>query len=391
MTKHKPDPSDEMALLGAFLDGSLSEPDREALKLRLDSEPALYASLQELRQLRKVCRSLPVHKAPRHFTLTTLEAQQIWRKTRLIPFFGYGALSSFFMLSLLLISQLFMPFTAALPEQASKELAEASYAQDQALVLASETPEPEQPAAYSAPVSAQEVPVYVINWKGMSGLGESGTGSRGAGIGLYGRGGFSGDTMINTISYVEAPTAANLFLPSENILGPRPTLEPDDLAAIFDSSVEEEAEGIPLRVAGVSESEAELPEPAPAFTQLPDQEASITPAEPQLPALALPQAAPSPVPTLSSRMDSSISTPTIYGLRLDEAGMELERYPSSETEPAALAYTEAEEEAPALQTETYAETETSVATKEPFIVVAVIGLGALTVILGIVWLLLRKQ
>ncbi len=291
------------------------------------------------------------------------------------------------MLSLLLISQLFMPFTAALPEQASKELAEASYAQDQALVLTSEMPEPEQPAdLFCAGISTGSTGICLINWKGMSGLGESGTGSRAAGIGLYGRGGFSGDMMINTISYAEAPTAANSFLPSENILGPRPTLEPDDLAAIFDSSAEEEAEEIPLRAAGVSESEAELPEPAPAFTQLPDQEASITPAEPQLPALALPQAAPSPVPTLSSRMDSSISTPIIYGLRLDRAGMELERYPSSETEPAALAYTEAEEEAPALQTETYAEAETSVTTKEPFIVVAVIGLGALTVILGIVWL-----
>lgn len=56
--------------LSAYLDGELSDRERERLETRLSQEPALRAQLREMRHTVSLMRELPQVAAPRHFILS---------------------------------------------------------------------------------------------------------------------------------------------------------------------------------------------------------------------------------------------------------------------------------------------------------------------------------
>jgi len=60
----------DMEVLSAYLDGELKGAERDKLELRLQSDPELNASLNELRNMKSLLRSSPQASPPRHFTLS---------------------------------------------------------------------------------------------------------------------------------------------------------------------------------------------------------------------------------------------------------------------------------------------------------------------------------
>jgi anti-sigma factor RsiW len=63
-------PARDLERLSAYLDGQLSDSDRNDLLGRLQGEPSLARALEELRRVREVLRALPPVRLPRNFTLT---------------------------------------------------------------------------------------------------------------------------------------------------------------------------------------------------------------------------------------------------------------------------------------------------------------------------------
>ncbi len=63
--------------LSAYVDGQLSQRDREALESRLAGERELRHALKDLRQDRLLLQKLPSQRAPRNFTLTRAQAAAI--------------------------------------------------------------------------------------------------------------------------------------------------------------------------------------------------------------------------------------------------------------------------------------------------------------------------
>lgn len=66
---HRSPSEHDLDLLSAYLDGALSDREREALERRLHDDPALQVALADLRQSVALLRSLPRLKAPRSFAL----------------------------------------------------------------------------------------------------------------------------------------------------------------------------------------------------------------------------------------------------------------------------------------------------------------------------------
>lgn len=64
-------------LLSAYLDDALEADERAALEARLETDAALRRELAALRQTVALIRALPTLKAPRNFTLTAAQAEQI--------------------------------------------------------------------------------------------------------------------------------------------------------------------------------------------------------------------------------------------------------------------------------------------------------------------------
>jgi anti-sigma factor RsiW len=69
MNRQKISPRD-WEMLSAYLDGELTERQRQDLEARLTQEASLQAALDELRDTRTALRSLPPLRAPRNFTLS---------------------------------------------------------------------------------------------------------------------------------------------------------------------------------------------------------------------------------------------------------------------------------------------------------------------------------
>jgi len=61
--------------LSAYLDNQLSLAEKAKLEARLNREPDLKATLEDLRMTVRALRALPVVKPPRHFTLTLAQAR----------------------------------------------------------------------------------------------------------------------------------------------------------------------------------------------------------------------------------------------------------------------------------------------------------------------------
>ncbi len=78
----------DLESLSAYLDGQLPAGEQRRLESRLAQEPALRASLEEMRRTRLLLRSLPRARAPRNFTL---KPNMIPARPR--PVFSFAALS----------------------------------------------------------------------------------------------------------------------------------------------------------------------------------------------------------------------------------------------------------------------------------------------------------
>jgi negative regulator of sigma E activity len=81
----------DMEALSAYLDGQISPSERRRLEKRLQSDPTLAASLEELRQTRELLRSTPKRRAPRNFTLTPRMAGVRPPVPRLVSVFSWAS------------------------------------------------------------------------------------------------------------------------------------------------------------------------------------------------------------------------------------------------------------------------------------------------------------
>jgi anti-sigma factor RsiW len=84
-------------LITAYIDGALTEAERQMLESRLSAEPNLRSELNSLRQTVTLLRQMPDLKAPRNFTLTAaqVEALPIARTTLPVPLTtAFSALSA---------------------------------------------------------------------------------------------------------------------------------------------------------------------------------------------------------------------------------------------------------------------------------------------------------
>ncbi len=77
--------------LSAYLDGDLSRSERTRLEMRIKSDPALAAALEELRQTRALLRRTPQRRAPRNFTLTPRMAGIRPPVPRLVPVLSWAS------------------------------------------------------------------------------------------------------------------------------------------------------------------------------------------------------------------------------------------------------------------------------------------------------------
>ncbi|MBN2388737.1 MAG: sigma-E factor negative regulatory protein [Anaerolineales bacterium] len=75
----------DLDLLSAYLDGELPPAERTRLLTRIESDPALRAALDDLRQVRTVLRRTPQRRAPRNFTLSAKMARIRPPVPRLVP------------------------------------------------------------------------------------------------------------------------------------------------------------------------------------------------------------------------------------------------------------------------------------------------------------------
>jgi hypothetical protein len=81
----------EIELLSLYLDGALSDSERAALEVRLQTDAELRGELESLRQTVSLLRALPPRRAPRNFTLS---ASQVTRSARWMGFPTSAAFSA---------------------------------------------------------------------------------------------------------------------------------------------------------------------------------------------------------------------------------------------------------------------------------------------------------
>ncbi len=135
----------DLELLSAYLDDQVQARDRQKVEARLREDADFRKSYEQMRQTRRILRSLPVVRAPRNFTLSPARAR-IPPMQRAIPAFGIvSALASFLLVLVFLGDLLFFsprPQTvqslqnASAPQALRSSPAEKSVAQDSALETA---------------------------------------------------------------------------------------------------------------------------------------------------------------------------------------------------------------------------------------------------------------
>lgn len=398
MTKQDLISTSEMELIGAYMDGTLSEKERADFSARLQSEPQLRAMLNEQRQLRKVYRSLPTRKVPRNFTLTTLEARQIKRKGLWAPVFGYGSLASMLMLVTLFFSGMLMPPAAAPSADLAAAPAESIPMAVKEAPMAPEAATMSLPAESSAALEAETgAKIYMINWKGVPGFGtaHSTGGLRGMGGGIGGGIGF-GSSLPLASAAPAAPASANLQHATANILGPRPALPAEELDAIFSAQAAPETELSTRSSSEAAPAPEEIsPEPAPE-----ELSAALAP-EPTMPAdlepTITPIPEPLPLPTEAVAIEERSmpanfpAHPIIFGLRLDEGGQVIGSSPSPAPVFTAAPATASEPVTEALPQTAALEASHESAGFPAWYMVALPALGLLSLLLGGLWLFLRKH
>lgn len=97
-------PKDWQAL-SAYLDGQLSQPQREKLEARLQQDKVLQDSLLELKQTKYLLQQAKVLKAPRNFTLSPEMAGEIKtiRKPFAIPLLSFSSIAAALLLVVLIL------------------------------------------------------------------------------------------------------------------------------------------------------------------------------------------------------------------------------------------------------------------------------------------------
>jgi hypothetical protein len=103
----------DVELLSAYLDGRLKPSDAARLESRLSSDPALKATLEDLRQTRGLLRRLPQRRAPRDFRLTPKMAGVRPPEPRSYPVFRFAtALAALLFVAAVALNAL-TPFAAS--------------------------------------------------------------------------------------------------------------------------------------------------------------------------------------------------------------------------------------------------------------------------------------
>lgn len=77
--------------LSAYLDGQVSEREREEIRLKLEAQPELQRALEELRRTKMVLHSAPRRRVPHNFTLTPAMLPQRKPWFRLVPVFSFAS------------------------------------------------------------------------------------------------------------------------------------------------------------------------------------------------------------------------------------------------------------------------------------------------------------
>ena len=103
----------DVELLSAYLDGRLKPSDATRLESRLSADPALRATLEDLRQTRGLLRKLPQRRAPRDFRLTPKMAGIRAPEPRSVPIFRFAtALAGLLFMAAVALNAL-TPFAAS--------------------------------------------------------------------------------------------------------------------------------------------------------------------------------------------------------------------------------------------------------------------------------------
>jgi anti-sigma factor RsiW len=154
--------------LSAYLDGQLTPVARARLENRLREEPALRSSLDELRNTRRMLRSLPKARVPRNFTLSPHMAVQK-PSQRVFPAMGFVSALASILLVVVVVSDWLGGATlkiASRPAEAlqvvatvqveSKVSAEETVVEEEAPMLVLEAAPAESQADESQPVEVPE-------------------------------------------------------------------------------------------------------------------------------------------------------------------------------------------------------------------------------------------
>ena len=93
----------ELETLSAYLDGEISNRDRERLEARLQSDGSLREYLEGLQRTRAAVRSLPALRAPRNYYLTPEMVGQRREPRRFFPVFSFASAVATVLFVLLLV------------------------------------------------------------------------------------------------------------------------------------------------------------------------------------------------------------------------------------------------------------------------------------------------
>jgi hypothetical protein len=114
--------SKQWQLLSAYLDGELSDKEKNEADLLLKSEPQMVQTLENLRNTKSLLRLLPIRKVPRQYTLTRQEAlanRSSWLVNSLRILSGVSAA----VLIVVLAADLLQPMRMAPPEAMMESVA----------------------------------------------------------------------------------------------------------------------------------------------------------------------------------------------------------------------------------------------------------------------------
>lgn len=95
----------DMEELCAYIDNELTEQERSSFEEKLARSVVLQKALIDQRKLCETIRAIPARKAPRNFTLTTLEAREARKGRFLLPLFSWASVLAVALLAVLMVSE----------------------------------------------------------------------------------------------------------------------------------------------------------------------------------------------------------------------------------------------------------------------------------------------